>query len=85
MRKLIRFVLFSICLLIAFPMRSQNIGINAAGSSPNASAMPDVDMSSLTTKTGLLIPRMTGAEKIDMDPLPAAAQRLVVYQTTSTH
>ncbi|MGZ4034457.1 MAG: hypothetical protein ACXVP4_06295, partial [Bacteroidia bacterium] len=71
-------------LLMAFAIkgiRSQNIGINSSGATPNLSAMLDVDVTALITKKGLLIPRMTSAEKTAMNPLPAAAQGLIVYQT----
>jgi hypothetical protein len=61
---------------------SQNVGINADGSTPNSSAMLDVDVTSLATKKGLLIPRLTLAEKTAMNPLPSVAQGLVIYQTT---
>lgn len=60
---------------------TQNVGINANGVAPNVSAMLDIDVSSLATKTGLLIPRLTLVEKTAMNPLPAAAQGLIVYQT----
>ena len=41
-----------------------------------------LDISSGTSSNrGLLIPRVTAAQKTAMNPLPAAAQGLVVYQT----
>ncbi len=49
------------------------IGITTA----NASAALDV---SSTTK-GALFPRMTEAQRTAMNPLPAAAQGLMIYQT----
>jgi len=60
---------------------SQNVGINSNGANPNASALLDIDVSSLVTKKGLLIPRLTLAERTAMNPLPSAAQGLLVYQT----
>ena len=60
---------------------SQNVGVSANGATPNASSLLDIDASSLATKKGLLIPRLTLAEKTAMNPLPAAAQGLLVYQT----
>lgn len=76
-----RLLLPTILIFFSFQSYSQNIGINANGATPNAAAMLDIDVSALTTKTGLLIPRVTAAQKTSMNPLPAAAQGLVVYQT----
>ena len=61
-------------------VKAQNIGINSTGATPNSSAMLDIDVSALTEKKGLLIPRMTAAEKAALITLPEAAQGLVVYQ-----
>lgn len=77
-------VLFLISALAISESRSQNIGVNASGAAANASAMLDVDVSALGTKKGLLIPRVTAAEKTALNPLPAAAQGLIVYQTDGT-
>ena len=52
-----------------------NVGIGTA--TPNSSAALDVE----STSQGLLIPRMTQAQRNAMNPLPQAAQGLVVYQT----
>ena len=60
--------------------RAQNVGINADGSAPHASAMLDIDVSALPgTKTGLLVPRMTSAQR---NAIPAPATGLLVYDTT---
>lgn len=77
-------IFFLLLTLSMSELRSQNIGVNASGAAANASAMLDVDVSSLGTKKGLLIPRVTAAEKTLMNPLPAAAQGLIVYQTDGT-
>jgi hypothetical protein len=61
-------------------MYSQNVGINATGASANTSAMLDITSGSSGT-LGLLIPRMTQAQRTGIATLPAAAQGLVVYQT----
>ena len=60
---------------------AQNIAINKGGALPNPSSMLDIDISGFSSKKGLLIPRVTAAEKTSMNPLPAPAQGLVVYQT----
>lgn len=56
---------------------AQNIAINTTGAAANLSAMLDIT----ATNRGLLIPRITSAQKTAMNPLPAAAQGLLVYQT----
>lgn len=54
--------------------RSQNIGINTTGNTPNASAMLDVS----STTSGLLLPRMTKAQR---DAIASPATGLLIYQT----
>ena len=53
---------------------SQNVGINSTGAAPNASAMLDI----VSTSSGLLVPRMTSAQKI---AIASPATGLLVYQT----
>jgi hypothetical protein len=68
------------CLALLFMgprLLSQNIAVNSSGATANASAILDVSSST----SGLLIPRMTSAQKAALNPLPAAAQGLIVYQT----
>lgn len=71
------FILFS---MSAF---SQNVGINSTGATPDASAMLDVDVSSLAAnaKKGLLIPRVALASRIDVSTIPSPATSLLVYNT----
>jgi trimeric autotransporter adhesin len=64
----------SLLLMISFAAKAQNIAINETGAEPDTSAMLDI---SSTTK-GLLMPRMTKAQK-NAIPLPAAG--LMLYQT----
>jgi len=61
-------------------LSAQNVGISTTGATPNASALLDVDVSPNNNK-GLLIPRMTNAQRTAIVTLPQAAQGLVVYQT----
>ena len=56
---------------------SQNVGINNDASQPHSSAMLDV----MSTDKGLLIPRMTMAER---DLIASPATGLMIYQTTNT-
>jgi hypothetical protein len=74
---------YPLILLIIFlwmaPLESfaQNVGINADGSLPNASAMLDVK----STNKGMLPPRMTTAQRTAI-PLPAAG--LLVFDTNTS-
>lgn len=61
-------------------LNAQNIAINTTGTAANISSMLDIS-SGAGSNRGLLIPRVTAAQKTAMNPLPAAAQGLVVYQT----
>lgn len=56
------------------------IGISADGAAPNTSAMLDLNVSSLATKKGLLVPRMTAAERM---AISAPAAGAMVYETTT--
>ena len=60
---------------------AQNIGINVNGASPHPSALLDIDAGAIVgTKRGLLIPRVTTAERI---AIAAPATGLVVYDTST--
>ena len=56
---------------------AQSVGVNDDGSSPNAKAMLDVKSSA----KGLLIPRMSTAERVAIAPV-MSEQGLMVYDTT---
>jgi hypothetical protein len=62
-------------LLTTYPLFAQNVGINADGSTPDASAMLDIK----STTKGLLIPRMTTAERT---AITSPATGLLVYDNT---
>ena len=72
-------LILSVVFLMLVQMRShaQNVGINDDGSTPNNSAMLDVK----STSKGLLIPRMTEAQRTAIS-LPAKG--LLVYQNDGT-
>jgi hypothetical protein len=75
------YILIVIALTFIFnSATAQNIGINSTGANPNASAVLDI----VSSTSGLLIPRMTAAQKTALNPLPAAAQGLLIYQTDGT-
>lgn len=63
-------------LLIGSTVNAQNVGINANGSLPDSSAILDVS----SNTSGLLIPRMTEAER---DAIALPANGLQVYNLTS--
>lgn len=63
--------------LMAFSSFSQNVGINATGSTPNASAMLDIS----STDKGLLAPRMTEAQR---NAIASPATGLLIFQTNNT-
>ncbi|MEP7169636.1 MAG: hypothetical protein ABI855_09735 [Bacteroidota bacterium] len=72
----------SVALIYAQISTAQNAKIGATAAVPNASAMLDIDgITGLAQAKGLLIPRITNAQRLAMNPLPAAAQGLIVYQT----
>lgn len=82
MKKKFAFLLAFVTLTSA-NLFSQNVGISPYGSIPNASAALDIDVAGLGgQKKGLLIPRVTEAQRMAMNPLPAAfAKGLLVFQT----
>ncbi|MBK6892668.1 MAG: hypothetical protein IPH00_05920 [Flavobacteriales bacterium] len=90
MRKPIRFRHFlTLVAAIACTVASaQNMGINATPGvppTPDANAILDIDVSGLTgtvalPKRGLLIPRMTGVQRLAI-PVVANDNGLLVYQT----
>lgn len=59
------------CSIISY---SQNVGINITGATPDPSAMLDI----VSTTSGILIPRMTSAQKT---AITAPATGLLIYQT----
>ena len=77
--RIIKFlVLFiSSILLLNMQMYAQNVGINSDGSTPDASAMLDIK----STSKGLLIPRMTLAQR---NSISSPASGLLIYQTDNT-
>ena len=81
MKKIIIYSIFFILLSnISF---SQNVAINNTGNPPNSHAILDIDVS--TNDMGILIPRLTSAERTAIS-LAAADEGLTVYdETTKTY
>lgn len=67
-------------LLCGFFGFSQNVGINATGTAPNASAGLDVDF----TDKGVLIPRVALTSTTSFAPLAAHVAGMVIYNTATT-
>lgn len=77
-----RLSLIALGLSAAFPVAAQ-LGISRDPAFvPAANAMLDVSVASLANKLGMLIPRMTDAQRIAIAP-NAAAEGLLVYQTNA--
>lgn len=72
-----KFVFIFSIIVLPLSLLSQNVGINDDGSSPDASAMLDVK----STSKGLLVPRLTMAQK---DDIASPAAGLIIYQTDNT-
>jgi hypothetical protein len=70
--------LITACAVISLcsALSAQNVGVNATGAAPDASAMLDV----VSTTRGLLIPRMTSAQRT---AIATPATGLYVYDTTT--
>ena len=75
-------IIFSFSIL-AFQSYSQNVGvgINISGNPANPKSLVDVDATGMSPKAGLLIPRMTTAERnLITAPIPESLQ---IYNTDS--
>lgn len=70
-------VLLFLCLSFGESIYAQNVSVNDDGAEPSPSAMLDVKSSS----KGLLIPRMTEAQKL---AISNAAEGLMIYQTDNS-
>lgn len=60
---------------------AQNVGINDNGAAPNSAAILDIDVS--TNNKGVLIPRLTTAQRVAIGGLGAGEQGLTVYDETT--
>lgn len=57
---------------------AQNVSISATGTPPDNSALLDVDANGMNPKKGVLIPRMTTAER---NAIPSPANSLLIFNT----
>ena len=74
-------IVIVICLLFFnLNIFSQGVGINATGAQPNSKALLDIDVSGQNPKAGLLIPRLTDAQRNTITaPIP---ESLLIFNST---
>jgi hypothetical protein len=83
MRKSLRLLVISVLWAGAVStVDAQNTAINVTGAAPNTKAILDVDVSGITgAKRGMLVPRMTFAQRLNITGLAALETGMLVYQT----
>ncbi len=62
---------------------AQSVGISTNAAVPNTNAILDIDASALGTKRGLLIPRMTAAQRLAI-PITAADNAVTFKSVVAT-
>jgi hypothetical protein len=72
-------VVFALCILMFYNVKSQNVSINDNGNSPHSSAMLDISSAS----KGLLIPRVALTATNNASPITSPATSLLVYNTNA--
>jgi len=77
MKRKIQILAVALFVMLSFNAFSQNVGISSDGTDPDNSAMLDVS----STSKGLLIPRMTQAER---NAIGSPATGLMIFQTDVT-
>jgi len=70
-------------LCYTIPLFSQNVGINETGNTPNLNAILDIDADSNNDK-GVLIPRLTSAQRDAISGLGVSDEGLTIYNTTTS-
>lgn len=78
-KQIIVFFVFAVVLCNHFFGQTQNIGINTTGTTPDASALLDVD----AADKGLLIPRVALTATNNASPVISPATSLLVYNTAT--
>lgn len=77
---LLRTYLLALPCFLALQISAQNIAVNTDGSSPNASAMFDIQ----STNRGLLIPRINLISTTDQSTISSPATSLLIYNTNAS-
>ena len=81
MKKLIILAVILQSIVCNLHLYAQNIGVNSTGAAPNIKAMLDIDATGMSPKGGLLVPRLSTAERTAITaPIPEA---LLIYNTTT--
>ncbi len=75
-------LVFSLAIALHEGTRAQNVGINNTGAAPNPYAVLDVDVT--TNDKGLLIPRLSTAQRTSIAGLGLTEEGLMVYDNTTT-
>lgn len=82
MKNKINLILVALLLFIIVKTKAQVVAINNNGAAANAKALLDVDATGLSPKTGVLVPRLTTAERNAITaPIPTS---LLIFNTTTT-
>ncbi len=76
-----QFIILLLLFLFSLKGFSQNVGINDNGNTPNSHAILDVDVS--TNNKGVLIPRLTTAQRTGISGLGTTDEGLTVYDETT--
>jgi hypothetical protein len=80
-RNFLSLLLFLFLCVFFTNYHSQTVGINVTGASPNPKALLDIDATGMDPKGGLLIPRLTLAERSTIvSPIP---ESLLIFNKTS--
>lgn len=80
-KKLTRIIGLLLGSVISISSYGQGVLIGNSNSSPDATAILDLDVSSMITKKGILLPRMTEDQKLE---ITNPASSLMIYQTDET-
>lgn len=80
-RKVASVFLLPVALAIGVGARAQNVGINDTGAPPNPYAVLDVDIS--TNNKGIMVPRLSTAQRTSIAGLGLSEEGLMVYDTTT--
>jgi hypothetical protein len=85
--KIINFVFRNLILSLNFILLgnvfSQSIGLNTTGAAPNSKALLDIDATGMSTKGGILIPRMTTGDRNALSSTGIVPESLLIYNTTT--
>lgn len=76
-----RVLLSMVVCTLSVATQAQNVGINDTGAAPNPYAVLDVDIA--TNNKGIMVPRLTTAQRTSIAGLGLTEESLMVYDTTT--